>query len=679
MKKKEIKKIIDSKDTVSFDIFDTLLLRNIYKPTDIFKILEKEVLEKYDIKDFFTIRINCEANSRTEKNNNETSLDEIYELIENKTKEKMDYVKKREIELELEFITANPFMKEIFEYAKIQNKNIILISDMYLPKDIVRKLLKKADYDDVPLYISCEYHANKGTTELYDLVCKKEKLNKNKWVHIGDNKYSDYEQAKKFGIDAILYDKVNTKDKLKEPKTIESSIIRGIQNNYVYNGKELSYWEKFGVLYASPIYFGFTNWLFKLTKNEDNLFFLARDGYIIKKIYDMFLNYEKSDIKTYYLYCSRKTFQLPALLDKSKDELINFLVPFIDDVEFNVSIADILKSLNLDFKNYKYELSIFGFENENEIITKNNHYQAKKFFKYIYSDIEIDIINNRNKVIKYLKQEKVYDYEKINIMDIGWGGSAQEAMNIFTGKEIMGYYLGTIPTHKKDILCNSLGFAFDEAKPNKYYKKIFHMPMMYELIFSAPEGTTLNFKQEDNKIIPILDNYDEDNIKIVNILQNSAISIIKTYISFSKYLNNFSAEDSIFNYDTLISRRNFEDLYEFSKLTNTTLYTNNKIRFVKFFDEEWIYKNYKKFLEETHKSLWRDSYLINDIKTQKEWDEYKIRFNKFVKERKAKSKKRKKNKSQKKKAPKKTKTQYIIKGIKNPKKAARAIRKRIIK
>ena len=41
MTKEEIKKIISKKDVVSFDIFDTLLFRNIYKPTDIFSSKEK--------------------------------------------------------------------------------------------------------------------------------------------------------------------------------------------------------------------------------------------------------------------------------------------------------------------------------------------------------------------------------------------------------------------------------------------------------------------------------------------------------------------------------------------------------------------------------------------------------------------------------------------------------------
>ena len=202
MTKEEIKKIIDNKEVVSFDIFDTLLFRNIYKPTDLFKIMEPGVLEKCGIDNFAELRVKCEADSRNEKNKNETSLDEIYSLIEKRTKKDVEWIKKREIELELEFIDSNPFIKEIFDYAEKKKKKIVLISDMYLPSDVVRKLVKKAGYKDKPVYISCEHHAGKGTMELYEVVRKMEKLDKNTWVHIGDNEYSDYKKAKEFGIEA---------------------------------------------------------------------------------------------------------------------------------------------------------------------------------------------------------------------------------------------------------------------------------------------------------------------------------------------------------------------------------------------------------------------------------------------------------------------------------------------
>ena len=196
MKKEEIKKIIDEKKVVSFDIFDTLLFRNLYQPTDVFRIMEKEISSEYGIEDFSELRINCEVSSRKEENKYETTLDEIYELMTAKLGKNVEAIKKREVETELEFTAANPFMKEIFDYAISKNKKVLLISDMYLSSDVIKKLLKKAGYKSVPVYVSCEQHAGKGSMELYETVRKKEGLDKSSWVHIGDNKQSDYEKAK---------------------------------------------------------------------------------------------------------------------------------------------------------------------------------------------------------------------------------------------------------------------------------------------------------------------------------------------------------------------------------------------------------------------------------------------------------------------------------------------------
>ena len=37
----ELKRLIDENEVISFDIFDTLLLRNVNQPSDIFRIVEK--------------------------------------------------------------------------------------------------------------------------------------------------------------------------------------------------------------------------------------------------------------------------------------------------------------------------------------------------------------------------------------------------------------------------------------------------------------------------------------------------------------------------------------------------------------------------------------------------------------------------------------------------------------
>ena len=58
----ELVKLLSEYDVVSFDIFDTLILRPLAKPTDLFYILEKRL----NIKCFHDLRIEAEVQARKE-------------------------------------------------------------------------------------------------------------------------------------------------------------------------------------------------------------------------------------------------------------------------------------------------------------------------------------------------------------------------------------------------------------------------------------------------------------------------------------------------------------------------------------------------------------------------------------------------------------------------------------
>ena len=128
----------------------------------------------------------------------------------------------------------------------------------------------------------------------------------------------------------------------------------------------------------------------------------------------------------------------------------------------------------------------------------------------------------------------------------------------------MGYYFGTIPTNKVDIMSNSLGYVFDEARPSERYEEVFNMPMMYEFVFSAPHGTTTGFRRTKGKIEPILDDDDETYVDIVKELQEAALGVIKEYLKYADYLKEITVEDSISNYDLYDSQ--VVDLSEVKKI-----------------------------------------------------------------------------------------------------------------
>ena len=94
---------------------------------------------------FFDIRVLAESKAREYAKNGEAIFDEIYEEISKVLPDQYSNIKKLEFELEYEFCRANPFMKVMYDYALLNGKKILYISDMYHRKTFIGKLLRKQD------------------------------------------------------------------------------------------------------------------------------------------------------------------------------------------------------------------------------------------------------------------------------------------------------------------------------------------------------------------------------------------------------------------------------------------------------------------------------------------------------------------------------------------------------
>ena len=120
----KIIKQINKYSYVSFDIFDTLIKRNVPKPSDIFKLIELEYNNNYEkkINNFKEIRINAEIEARNTAQGREPNLDDIYKKINlNQEEYDIENLKKIEISLELKFCQQNKDFYPIYKYC-IENK-----------------------------------------------------------------------------------------------------------------------------------------------------------------------------------------------------------------------------------------------------------------------------------------------------------------------------------------------------------------------------------------------------------------------------------------------------------------------------------------------------------------------------------------------------------------------------
>lgn len=406
-------------DVISFDIFDTLILRPFEKPIDLFYILGKRL----NMPEFYNLRINAEKQARdiaaTKNGSREVNIYDIYDIIEQQTGLPKKLGVQSEFEAELDYCFANPYMKNIFEMMQEQNKTIIIVSDMYYPHDMMKKLLYKNGYRNYDkLYVSCDYACNKHGKGLYKYV-----LNDNKGksiVHIGDNRISDVKCAQECGIKTIYYPNVNVMGEQYRADGMSDligSAYRGIVNAHLHNGVRMygKYYE-YGFIYGGLYVIGFCNWIYKKAKlqNVDKILFLSRDGKIYQNIFSSIFN----DIPSEYFLWSRIA-NTKYTFERAKYLSFETAIRTRAGEKDIYTIGELLSSLEIESladKLYKYNLS------KDTIILNENIPLIEKFI----SENANSIIESYQLQMEYIKKyikEKIGDAKSIAIIDVGWLGS----------------------------------------------------------------------------------------------------------------------------------------------------------------------------------------------------------------------------------------------------------------
>ena len=298
---------IKNHDIISFDIFDTLLIRPYVQPTDLFYHMEKI----YNIPGFADARIKAEMYAREKSNKKDITFDEIYENL----LPKYQKLKATELQMEQNCLQANPLVFDIYQKALKQNKTIIIVSDMYLSSKFLKQVLQQKGYEKIDdIYVSGEYGKTKGDGSLFEHILKKLAIKPEKMLHIGDNHYSDIKKPREYGISAYQVPKYidlffmhggNLKYKQfyeTQPDFMRSYIVALIAQNQMTN--KMSYWQQIGYSLAGPLCLGYTQMIAKETKlnDIDTLLFVSRDGYLLQKAYNKICN---KPVENRYIYAPR--------------------------------------------------------------------------------------------------------------------------------------------------------------------------------------------------------------------------------------------------------------------------------------------------------------------------------------------------------------------------------------
>lgn len=513
---------------ISFDIFDTLLLRTVAKPIDVFAFVWKkaENIKLTDLSDneFIKMRVEMECRAKNHKTLGEVTLDDIYKEFPDYIVTDLNKLRLLEIETEKQICYRNDSIYHCILECKKAGKNVCLLSDMYLDRKAIIEILG-ANKIDTSLFdailLSNEENCSKQTGELFNRLIEKFPMIKSKEIlHIGDNKNADFIQAKKKGIAAFHYNAVPEKlNSIYDYERIRHNIphpeILSLRKTNVYEKidnfdteiKKNAY--EIGSSIIGPFLTLFISHVcdrletLKITR----IYPFMREGYLLGELLKKEANNRKMPLEIHPIYVSRKVTYIPSIRQINREEIENIIGTR------NLTLKESIDLLGLK-SSYFEEVKEYGNLpwKETHKIRKGTstlkEYLINKFLepKHV-KEMEHYIKEQREYLIKYLNQE-IKDFNHAATIDIGFFGRIQlwieQSLTLEHIPHKMKHFLAVGITGEKVFDgINFEGYYGTYAENTDLFSVIHRTTDILEKFISVTEGSTIGYKEKNGYIVPI--------------------------------------------------------------------------------------------------------------------------------------------------------------------------------
>ena len=506
----------------SFDIFDTVFTRKVLDPVGIFYYVKEKMAQDGGfsagtVRRYPKIRQTAELNVREyyakstklrDSERVEISFDEIFERMADVygfDDTQIEKLKTWELEAELDNVIPLPEQINKIKELLANNEKVVLISDMYLPKEFIEKLLYKADpvLTTLPMFLSNEYGVLKTSQKLYFEVYKSFKpyYDFEKWVHYGDNENADERQARQFQIHSRKVKKPEFNDLqsqlVKDAGTYDSYLVAAMQARLCdeFNSDKDRFVSSFIALCFVP----YIDWVLRDAerKGYQTLYFISRDGYHLKRIADKIIKQRGLKFKTKYIYASRRTWRIPSFVHEVDDN-------FWEDYGSFGNIASkhkLLSAMDIEEEKFKelfpyLDLDSVDFSNKKEVDSLRDIFRNSAPYKeYLLETAakERVIVND------YLRQEIDKDEKFVFVEYYGRGYTQDCLVNLW--RDITGDDEAQIAFYYSRSVLPSANGAIRHNFTTNDGKQYF-----IESIFAnMPYKSVQEYRRENGKIVPVIE------------------------------------------------------------------------------------------------------------------------------------------------------------------------------
>lgn len=493
MNAERLREEINRHDVISFDVFDTLVMRKVLRPADIFYLVGQQA-KGLDISasSFADRRIYAEHHNVYEGN-----IFGIYRMLQDilqLTDQQRDRLLELEIEMERQLLILREEIADIFRYAVSQGKTVYLISDMYLPEPVLGKLLSGLGiigYEK--LMVSCDFHCGKafGLAHIYSKMVMGRKC-----LHIGDNENADGTAFVKEGIDSFIIRSAFSLSKMSNLRNLtEYAYSKDEQNalgllfSKILNspfalnkGKgmiQVRTYKEWGYQFLGMYVVAYFDWLCREIKKNKlaGMLFPTRDGYLFYKLYCWYRkNVDGSLPEAVYFKTSRKICYVASLTTE-------------ENIDFFLGYDDVYSPEELLMKRFLLEKEEIGLFREG--MDRREYIMMHKEIIFRRSAVI------REKYLLYMRGLGLREGAEYGLFDSYCRGTVQYLLEQFTPYTLCGLYLGKIHNTRK--LGKIKSFYRDRGNYLRL-DDVNEKRTLMEYCFSSPETNIIGMDLDGNFI-----------------------------------------------------------------------------------------------------------------------------------------------------------------------------------
>ena len=504
-------------EIVSFDLFDTLVLRPFLHPSGARKYLAHLVASQFGLTDFAGLRAQAEVAARA-RTSSDVNCAAIYDAMAHMIKLRdVPIAALHELELATERRLLRPRMT-LVDAAHAQarsGKRVVAVSDMYLCNQDLHHVLPPIVSAAIEqLHVSCDNGWRKDTDQAWQNLPEIENVLPSRWLHVGDNEHADVQRPQALGFihpvhvlrPAAMLDVVPSLRSLRPMPEQESrwqdQLWLGLIANHFAGLADrspdafcptlvLNEPETLGYLALGPLVLDYVTWLARQAHEDgiDKILFLSREGYLLQRVYRQLQVHVPAlqAIEGIYLLASRRGVSTPAL--QTIDDLAavfagHYTGPMrkLLQARLGERIAD-MAARHLGESVIAAEIFLPGMQEK--IID---------LLRPIATAI-LDVARDERSTYLEYWNNSVGSSSAI-VADIGYAGTIQAQLAQLTGKTLGGAYFAV--KHEADQVHTNGGWAharfYDERIDERDSSPMMRYHLLLEAILTSPDGQFSHFE-----------------------------------------------------------------------------------------------------------------------------------------------------------------------------------------